>query len=82
MGRLIALLRMHTGAPLLLRVHGIGADDASFHERWMDQSGGSTDLIFAASDSALAQDDPTLTLREAEQMHRRLSLALMSERAA
>jgi hypothetical protein len=27
---------MHTGAPLLLCMHGIGTDDATFHERRVD----------------------------------------------
>ena len=45
--QIIAAIPMHTGTPLLLRVHGIGTDDASFHQRRVHQRGGSTDLIFA-----------------------------------
>src|SRR6266849_200483 len=81
MGRLVAAIRMHTGAPLLLGVHVIGADDASFHERWVNQCGSSTDLIFFAVHGSLRQDDPTVTFIEGQQMHRRLSLTLVSERS-
>src|SRR6266568_2124636 len=63
-GQVIASIPMHTGAPLLLRVHGIGTDDASFHERRMHQRGGSTDLIFFPAHGALRQDDATVTLIE------------------
>ncbi len=53
-GQVIAMIRMHTGAPLLLGVHGIGTDDASFHERRVGQSGSSTDLIFFAVNRSLS----------------------------
>jgi hypothetical protein len=48
----------------------------------MDQSGGSTDLIFFAMESSLGQNDTAVTLLEGEQMHRGLPLALVSERSA
>jgi hypothetical protein len=72
---------MSTGALLLLGVHGIGTDDASFHERRVNQSSGSIDLILFAPDGSLRQDDPTVTLVQGQRMYRRLSLALVSERA-
>src|SRR5437867_2528649 len=80
-GQIIASLCMHTGTPLLLRMHGIGTNDASFHQRRVHQRSSSTDLIFFAFDSAVRQDDPALALIEGEQMHRRLSLTLMSQRS-
>src|SRR5438105_703305 len=79
MERLIPTRRMHAGAPLLLRMHGIGTDDASFYQGGMHQSGGGTHLIFAASDGSLRQDNATLTLIEGEQMHRRLSFFAMAQ---
>src|SRR5437667_11428354 len=63
-GQVIASISMHTGTPLLLRVHGIGTDDASFHQRRVHQRGGSTDLIFFASHGALRHDDAALALIE------------------
>src|SRR5258708_662141 len=45
-------------------VHGIRTDDASFHERRVNQRGGSTDLIFFPSHGSLRQDDATVTLIE------------------
>src|SRR5919109_2166469 len=80
-GQVIPSIPMHTSAPLLLCVHGIRTDDASFHECWVNQRGGSTDLILFAAHGALRQDDATLALLEGEQMHRRLSFALVSKRA-
>src|SRR6266487_1642114 len=81
-GQVIAPIPMHTGTPLLLRVHRIRTDDASFHERWVNQRGGSTDLIFFTSHGSLRQHDATVTLIERKQMHRWLSRALVSERPA
>lgn len=68
--QVIATIHMHTGGSLLLRMQSIGTDDTSFHQCRVNQSGGRTDLIFLALDCSLRQDDPTLALVEAEQMHR------------
>jgi hypothetical protein len=67
-GQVIASIGMHTGAPLLLRVHRIGTDAASFHERRVNQRSGSTDLLFFTLNRSLRQDDPALALIEGEQM--------------
>src|SRR6266566_8327899 len=63
-GQVIASIPMHTRAPLLMGVHGIRTDDTSFHERWVDQRGGSTDLIFFTPHSSLRQDDATVAVIE------------------
>jgi hypothetical protein len=57
-GQVIPPIAMYTGAPLLLRVHGVGADDASFDYCRVDQRGSSTDLIFFAVNRSLGQDNP------------------------
>ncbi len=80
--QVIAPIGMHTGTPLPLGMHGIGADDASFHQRRMDQRGSGTDLIFFTVHGSLCQDNATLAFIEGEQMHRRLTFALVSERSA
>ena len=81
-GQVVAAIPMHTGAPLLLGVHGIRTDDASYHQRRVHQRGGSTDLIFFTVNRSLRQDDPALALIDGEQMHRGLPLARESQRSA
>jgi hypothetical protein len=60
---------MHTGTPLLLGMHGIATEKASFHQGGMNEGRRRTELIFFAVDCPLRQDDAALTLIEREQMH-------------
>ena len=63
-GQVIAIIRMHPGAPLLLGVHRIGTDDASFHKRRSINAAAALISFSLLRTARCRQDDPTLTLIE------------------
>jgi hypothetical protein len=65
----VALKPMDLGTQLLLGVHGIQTQNASFDQRGGEQRLESTDLILLVGDIALPQHDSRLDIIATQQMH-------------